>query len=86
MTKSSEAVVWFTGLSGSGKSSVAREVELVLVSDYVNASVLDDYNIRHGLNRDLWPSLSASGLASQSSGTSPIGSAPASDVLAVPSQ
>lgn len=47
------AVVWFTGLSGSGKSSVAREVELALVGDRVNAAVLDGDNIRHGLNRNL---------------------------------
>ena len=47
------AVVWFTGLSGSGKSSLAREVELALVREGVNAAVLDGDNVRHGLNRDL---------------------------------
>jgi len=47
------AVVWFTGLSGSGKSSVARELELALVGDGVNAAVLDGDNIRHGLNSNL---------------------------------
>ena len=46
-------VVWFTGLSGSGKSTVAREVELALVENGKNAFVLDGDNIRHGLNRDL---------------------------------
>lgn len=47
------AVVWLTGLSGSGKSTVAREVELALVSNGINASVLDGDNVRHGLNSDL---------------------------------
>ncbi|MBI2339202.1 MAG: adenylyl-sulfate kinase [Deltaproteobacteria bacterium] len=47
------AVVWFTGLSGSGKSTVAREVELALVENGKNASVLDGDNIRHGLNKNL---------------------------------
>jgi adenylylsulfate kinase len=47
------AVVWFTGLSASGKSTIAREVELALVENGVHSSVLDGDNIRHGLNRDL---------------------------------
>ncbi len=47
------AVVWFTGLSGSGKSTVAREVELALVENERNAYVLDGDNIRHGLNSNL---------------------------------
>jgi adenylylsulfate kinase len=47
------AVIWFTGLSGSGKSTVAREVELALVENGVNAAVLDGDNIRHGLNKNL---------------------------------
>ncbi len=47
------AVVWFTGLSGSGKSTVAREVELALVENGINAAVLDGDNIRHGLNKNL---------------------------------
>jgi adenylylsulfate kinase len=46
-------VLWFTGLSGSGKSTVAREVELALVENGINAYVLDGDNIRHGLNRNL---------------------------------
>lgn len=46
-------VLWFTGLSGSGKSTVAREVERVLVENGRWATVLDGDNIRHGLNRDL---------------------------------
>ncbi len=47
------AVVWFTGLSGSGKSTVAREVELALIENGINAYVLDGDNIRHGLNSNL---------------------------------
>ena len=47
------AVVWFTGLSGSGKSTVAREVELALVENGKNTYVLDGDNIRHGLNKNL---------------------------------
>src|SRR5689334_4164783 len=46
-------VLWFTGLSGSGKSTVAREVELALVENGKNAYVLDGDNIRHGLNNNL---------------------------------
>jgi adenylylsulfate kinase len=46
-------VVWFTGLSGSGKSTVAREVELALVENGKNAYVLDGDNVRHGLNKNL---------------------------------
>lgn len=46
-------VIWFTGLSGSGKSTVAREVELALIENAKNAFVLDGDNIRHGLNKNL---------------------------------
>ena len=47
------AVVWFTGLSGSGKSSIARAVEERLHQDHRLAYVLDGDNIRHGLCQDL---------------------------------
>lgn len=47
------ATVWFTGLSGSGKSTIATEVERRLVARGVAAYVLDGDNVRHGLNRDL---------------------------------
>ncbi len=47
------ATVWFTGLSGSGKSSVAIAVEEALVDSGRLAYVLDGDNIRHGLNQDL---------------------------------
>ena len=46
-------VVWFTGLSGSGKSTVARRVERHLLEAGVRAYVLDGDNLRHGLNGDL---------------------------------
>jgi len=46
-------VVWFTGLSGSGKSTVAVEVERALVGSGRAAYLLDGDNIRHGLNGDL---------------------------------
>ena len=47
------ATVWFTGLSGSGKSTVAARVERLLVESGRPAYVLDGDNIRHGLNADL---------------------------------
>jgi bifunctional enzyme CysN/CysC len=45
--------VWFTGLSGSGKSSVAMLVERKLLEKGLPAYVLDGDNLRHGLNADL---------------------------------
>jgi bifunctional enzyme CysN/CysC len=47
------ATVWFTGLSGSGKSTVAVEVERSLVTAGRAAYLLDGDNLRHGLNADL---------------------------------
>ena len=47
------AIVWFTGLSGSGKSTVARAVESDLVRRGHAAFVLDGDNLRFGLNKDL---------------------------------
>lgn len=47
------ATVWLTGLSGSGKSTVAVEIESQLVSAGRAAYLLDGDNIRHGLNADL---------------------------------
>ena len=46
-------VVWFTGLSGSGKSTVAREVEKKLFEQGHLVYVLDGDNIRFGLNKNL---------------------------------
>jgi len=45
--------LWFTGLSGSGKSSVAHEVERMLHGRGCHTFVLDGDNVRHGLNSDL---------------------------------
>ena len=45
--------VWFTGLSGSGKSSVAVVVEQLLLEHGTPAYILDGDNLRHGLNADL---------------------------------
>ena len=47
------AVLWFTGLSGSGKSTVANIVEKRLFARGRHTYVLDGDNVRHGLNRDL---------------------------------
>ena len=47
------AVLWFTGLSGSGKSTVAYTLEHLLHAAGKNAFVLDGDNIRHGLNKNL---------------------------------
>ena len=47
------AVLWFTGLSGSGKSTIASIVEKKLHLDGRQTYTLDGDNVRHGLNRDL---------------------------------
>jgi bifunctional enzyme CysN/CysC len=47
------AVVWFTGLSGAGKSSIANEVERRLHADGARTYLLDGDNVRQGLNKDL---------------------------------
>jgi adenylylsulfate kinase len=46
-------VLWFTGLSGSGKSTIAAALEETLVRSGHAAYVLDGDNVRHGLNSDL---------------------------------
>lgn len=46
-------VLWFTGLSGSGKSTVANAVETLLFKNGNHSYLLDGDNIRHGLNQDL---------------------------------
>ena len=46
-------VLWFTGLSGSGKSTIANAVEKRLALMNRHTFLLDGDNIRHGLNRDL---------------------------------
>ncbi|GLB60045.1 adenylyl-sulfate kinase [Cytobacillus sp. NCCP-133] len=45
--------LWFTGLSGSGKSTIANAVSHELFRQGINEYVLDGDNIRHGLNKDL---------------------------------
>ncbi len=47
------ATIWLTGLSGSGKSTIAHGVEAALVKQGHAAYVLDGDNVRHGLNSDL---------------------------------
>ncbi|MES0856665.1 adenylyl-sulfate kinase [Geobacillus sp. G4] len=47
------AILWFTGLSGSGKSTVANAVSRRLFELGIQNYVLDGDNIRHGLNKDL---------------------------------
>ena len=48
-----QAVLWFTGLSGSGKSTIANLVEKKLHSMGKHSFLLDGDNVRHGLNKDL---------------------------------
>ncbi|MCH7965755.1 MAG: adenylyl-sulfate kinase [Bacteroidetes bacterium] len=45
--------IWFTGLSGSGKSTIARKLEEKLFERGVKIYVLDGDNVRHGLNNNL---------------------------------
>ena len=47
------AVLWFTGLSGAGKSTIANLVEKQLLAMGRHSMTLDGDNVRHGLNRDL---------------------------------
>ena len=47
------AVLWFTGLSASGKTTLANAVDAELVSKGVHACLLDGDNLRHGINGNL---------------------------------
>jgi len=47
------AILWFTGLSGAGKSTIANLVESRLHARGVHTAMLDGDNVRHGLNKDL---------------------------------
>jgi bifunctional enzyme CysN/CysC len=53
LNRHGSGVVWFTGLSGSGKSTIATLVEKRLHGLGVRTYLLDGDNVRHGLNRDL---------------------------------
>ncbi|MFZ0676692.1 MAG: adenylyl-sulfate kinase [Candidatus Binatus sp.] len=46
-------MLWFTGLSGAGKSTIANLVESRLHARGVHTAMLDGDNVRHGLNKDL---------------------------------
>jgi len=46
-------ILWFTGFSGSGKSTIANAVELRLAELNQHSYLLDGDNVRHGLNKDL---------------------------------
>ena len=53
MNKHKSAIIWFTGLSGSGKSSLAYSLEEALHKNKIRTYVLDGDNIRKGLCKDL---------------------------------
>jgi bifunctional enzyme CysN/CysC len=53
LTHQRAAIVWFTGLSGAGKSTIANIVEQRLHAMGHHTMLLDGDNVRHGLNRDL---------------------------------
>jgi bifunctional enzyme CysN/CysC len=53
LKKQNPCILWFTGLSGSGKSTVANLVERALHTEGRHTYLLDGDNVRHGLNRDL---------------------------------
>jgi len=53
LNKQKPAIVWFTGLSGAGKSTIASIVEQRLHARGHHTTLLDGDNVRHGLNRDL---------------------------------
>lgn len=53
LNQQQSAILWFTGLSGSGKSTIADAVEERLHNSSVRTYILDGDNVRHGLNGDL---------------------------------
>ncbi len=53
LKRQAPAVLWFTGLSGAGKSTIANMVEQHLHASGHHTMLLDGDNVRHGLNRDL---------------------------------
>ena len=53
LNKHNSFVVWFTGLSGSGKSTICNSLEKLLNSKKINTFTLDGDSVRNGLNKDL---------------------------------
>lgn len=53
MNKHRSGVIWFTGLSASGKSTIAHNVEKELYERGIRAYALDGDNVRHGINSNL---------------------------------
>jgi bifunctional enzyme CysN/CysC len=53
LKKQKPCIVWFTGLSGSGKSTIANMVDQKLFAASHHTTLLDGDNVRHGLNKDL---------------------------------
>lgn len=52
-SKKYSTIVWLTGLSGSGKTSIANATDLMLTADCLHSVVLDGDTLRNGLNSDL---------------------------------
>ena len=53
LNKHNSFVVWFTGLSGSGKSTICNSLEELLNNKKINTFTLDGDSVRNGLNKDL---------------------------------
>ena len=53
LTQQKPCILWFTGLSGSGKSTIANALEEMLYNNKNFTYLLDGDNVRHGLNKDL---------------------------------
>jgi adenylylsulfate kinase len=51
--KQKACLLWYTGLSGSGKSTIANAVDALLFQRHCHSYLLDGDNVRHGLNGDL---------------------------------
>ncbi len=53
LNKHKSFVIWFTGLSGSGKSTICNSLEIFLRTKKINTFILDGDSVRNGLNKDL---------------------------------
>ena len=53
LNKHNSFVIWFTGLSGSGKSTICNSLEIFLRTKKINTFTLDGDSVRNGLNKDL---------------------------------